>query len=104
MSVISCVARLSAPTGVFPAVIDLLRQASGDDEILNECLYVLTNPWDPLVGADVPTSQALVASGILEELHGLLDPAAPGDRLSLLLKGLGVSARAQWAGGVDNSR
>ncbi|KAG2426982.1 hypothetical protein HXX76_012766 [Chlamydomonas incerta] len=81
--------RAMLDAGVFPAVIDLLRQAASDDEILNECLYVLTNPWDPLVGADVPTSQALVSSGILEELHRLLDPAAPADRLSLLLKGLG---------------
>ncbi|KAG2425610.1 hypothetical protein HYH02_014984 [Chlamydomonas schloesseri] len=81
--------RAMLDAGVFPAVIDLLRQASGDDEILNECLYVLTNPWDPLVGADVPTSRALVDSGILQELHSLLDPAAPAERLSLLLKGLG---------------
>lgn len=25
-----------------------------------ECLYVLVNPWDPLVGVDVPVAQALV--------------------------------------------
>ncbi|KAG2484130.1 hypothetical protein HYH03_017013 [Edaphochlamys debaryana] len=74
--------------GVFPDVIALLRASAGDEEIVTECLYVLTNPWDPLVGIEVPTAQGLLDAGILQELSSLLVPTAPPERLGLVLKGL----------------
>ncbi len=46
--------------GAFPDILALLRGAGDDEDIRMECLYVLVNPWDPLVGADVPVAQALV--------------------------------------------
>jgi importin subunit alpha-1 len=60
-----CPSLLAILPGVFPEVVSLLRTLhdAEDTELVTECLYVLTNPWDPLVGADVPTSQALVRPG-----------------------------------------
>ncbi|GFR46320.1 hypothetical protein Agub_g7885 [Astrephomene gubernaculifera] len=74
--------------GAFPPVLALLAASAGDEEILTECLYVLTNPWDPLVGTEVACVQQLVSLGILHQLHALLLPEAPPERLGLLLKGL----------------
>ncbi|GLI67822.1 hypothetical protein VaNZ11_012103 [Volvox africanus] len=74
--------------GAFAEVVSLLRTVGDDEEVRMECLYVLTNAWDPLVGVEVATVQKLFESGILEELHEQLDSSAPAARLDLLLKGL----------------
>ncbi|GIL56574.1 hypothetical protein Vafri_11916 [Volvox africanus] len=74
--------------GAFAEVVSLLRTVGDDEEVRMECLYVLTNAYDPLVGVEVTTVQKLFESGILEELDKQLDSSAPAARLDLLLKGL----------------
>lgn len=84
--------------GAFEDVTALIREPGLGAALTDECLYVLANPLTPHVAADFAVTKALVKSGLVQVLTGMLANSAslPTPTVLLLLNGINVSSEC-WA-------